>query len=335
MLCAYNFDQNFIIWFLNYCIYYFLAVSKYLPNYKYGCRSTISRSRTVSSSQFLLDFSEYLLKASYVSVLAVFNNKLLIGCESCDLLFVYSHEGRFLSTIKLNNDEVNLLNDATWTPRGNIVYTTLNTNKVVVMSESGKINSVYTRLTTPRYISVSNENIIYLADEETGLYQSTDDAISWNLVFKPADGWRCLQATKVTADRVVDFWTLGRDNNDTVLYRRVYSVDSSNGLMTWKNINLTTQNGKDINFPYNSVSYDGNMNFFILDVAKKVVHSFSPKGQHYCQLLSLPNFKNFPSKLAVDKERLLLYVGQMGGVVGVFKLTYGNDVIDQMCAVNT
>ena len=259
----------------------------------------------------------------------MFNNKLLIGCESFNLLFVYSHEGRFLSTIKINNDNVSLLIDATWTPRGNIVYTTLKTNKVVVISESGKINSVYNRMTTPKYFSVSNENIMYLADEETGLYQSTDDAVSWNLVFKPADGWRCLQATKVTADRVVDFWTFGRDNNDTVPYRRVYSVDSSNGHMTWKNINLTTQYGKDINFPYNSLSYDGNMNFFILDVAKKAVHAFSPKGQHYCQLLSSRNFKNFPLKLAVDKERLLLYVGQQGGVVEVFKLTYGDEVIDK------
>ena len=98
--------------------------------------------------------------------------------------------------------------DATWTPRGNIVYTTCPSNKVVVMSESGKVITTHTQMTLPQYLSVSSDNIIYLADSETGVYQSTDDGISWSLVFKSTDEWHCWQVIKVTTNHCDDFWTL-------------------------------------------------------------------------------------------------------------------------------
>ena len=50
---------------------------------------------------------------------------------------------------------------------------------------------------------------------------------------------------------------------------------------------------------------------------------WSVNGQYHCQLLSSHHIKNLPCRLAVDKERQLLYVGQDESVVGVFKLTYG------------
>ena len=276
----------------------------------------------MTSSQLLQNFTVDQLKVSYATILSVFNDKLLVSVNGHSQLFIYSREGRHLSTITINNNDK--LWDTTWTPRGNIVYTTFS-NKVVVMSESGKVITTHTQMTKPRYLSVSNDDIIYLADLETGVYQSTDDGVSWSLVFKSTDGWHCWQVIKVTTDHSDDFWTLEQSVNKN-WHLRVYSVDRkrSDGNVTWRDINVTTTDGKHINLSNSSLSYDGNMNIFLSDWDNKAVHVLSLNGQYHCPLLSSHHFKSEPCRLAVDKERQLLYVGQMVGVVGVFKLTYGD-----------
>ena len=278
----------------------------------------------MTSSQLLQNFTIDQLKGSYVSILSVFTDKLLVGCDDLSQLFIYSREGRHLLTITTNNNGE--LCDATWTPRGNIVYTTCNSNKVVVMSESGKVIATHTQMTEPQRFIVSNDNIIYLVDSETGVYQSTDDNVSWSLVFKPIEGWHCRQVIKVTTDYSDDFWTL-EESGYANYHLRVYSVDRrrSDGNVTWRDINVPTTDGKHINLSwYSSLSYDGNMNIFLSDYYNKAVHVFSVNGEYHCQLLSSYHIKNKPHRLAVDKERQLLYVGQVQGVVGVFKLKYGN-----------
>ena len=276
----------------------------------------------MTSSQLLLNFIVDQLKGWTVTILSVFNDKLLVSCYNISQLFIYSREGRHLSTITTNNNDE--LFDATWTPRGNIVYTTWRSKKVVVMSESGKVITTHTQMTVPRFLSVSNDNIIYLADMETGVYQSTDDGVSWSLVFKSTDGWYCWQVIKVTTDHSDDFWILENSDNDCRL--RVYSVDRrrSDGNVTWRDINVPTTDGKHINLSASSLSYDGNMNIFLSDCYNKAVHVLSVNGQYHCQLLSSHHIKNIPYRLAVDKERQLLYVGQIWNVVEVFKLTYGD-----------
>ena len=296
---------------------------KYLTIYCYVHRSTEWLCQSVTSSQLLLNFTVDQLKGFYVNILSVFNDKLLVSCGDLSQLFIYNREGRHLSTITTNNNDK--LWDATWTPCGNIVYTTYDSNKVVVMSESGKVITTHTEMTSPQSLSVSSDDIIYLADYRTGVYQSTDDGDSWSLVFKSTDGWYCWQVIKVTTDHSDDFWTLERsDNKDWHL--RVYSVDRrcSDDKVTWRDINVITTDGKHINLYYCSLSYDGNMNIFLSDWYNKAVHVLSVNGQYHCQLLSSHHFKNKPCRLAVNKERQLLYEGQREGVVGVFKLTYGD-----------
>ena len=67
------------------------------------------------------------------------------------------------------------------------------------------------------------------------------------------------------------------------------------------------------------------MNSFLSDCEKKAVHVLSVNGQYHCQLLSSYNIESIHHKLAVDKERHLLYVGQLRSVVEVFNLKYGNE----------
>ena len=275
----------------------------------------------MTPSQLLQNFTVDQLKDRCVNILSVFNDKLLVSRDGLSQLFIYSREGRHLSTITINDNDK--LCDATWTPRGNIVYTTFS-NTVVVMSESGKVITTHIQMISPQCLSVSNDDIIYLADYMTGVYQSTDDGVSWSLVFKSTDGWHCRQVIKVTNDHSDDFWTLEYNKNWQL---RVYSVERrrSDGNVTWRDINVPTTHGKHINLSkYSSLSYDGNMNIFLSDWFSKTVHVLSVNGQYHCQLVSSHHIENKPRRLAVDKQRQLLYVGQAKGVVEVFKLTYGD-----------
>ena len=279
----------------------------------------------MTSSQLLQNFIVDQLKGcSSVNILSVVNDKILLSYVGLSQLFIYSREGRHLSTIKTNDND--RLFDVTWTPRGNIVYTTYISNKVVVMSESGKVISTHTQMTKPRYLSVSTDDLIYLADYKTGVYQSTGDGVSWSLVFKSTDGWHCRQVIKVTTDHSDNFWTLEESDNLN-WHLRVYSVDRrrSDGNVTWRDINVTTTDCENIDLSYScSLSYDGNMNIFLSDYHNKAVHVLSVNGQYHCQLLLSRYIKNKPCGLAVDKERQLLYVGQDESVVEVFQLTYGD-----------
>ena len=275
----------------------------------------------MTSSQLLQNFTVDQLKGWIVDILSVFNDKLLVSRFGLSQLFICSREGSLLSSITINDND--MLRNATWTPRGNIVYTTYS-NKVVVISESGKLITTHTQMTSPKYLSTSNNDIIYLADFKKGVCQSTDDCVSWSLVFKSTDGWHCWQEIKVTTDHSDDFWTLEQSDNNWHL--RVYSVNRkrSDGNMTWRDINVPTTNGKHINLSNSTLSYDGNMNIFLNDWDNKAVHVLSVNGQYHCQLLSSHHFMTKPCRLAVDKERQLLYVGQCFSVLGVFKLTYGD-----------
>ena len=287
-------------------------------------RSHVLLCQSETSSQLLRNFTVNWLKNEYVDILSVFSDKLLVSArESLPQLSIYSREGRHLTTITTKDNDTLL--DAAWTPQGNIIYTTAGQKEVVVMSESGKIITSHTQMTFPQQLSVSTDNIIYLADSLTGVYQSTDGLVKWTLVFKPIDGWHCNQVIKVNRDDSDDFWTL--ESNDAKHWHlRVHCIDRgrSNGNATWRNINVSTTDNNQIGplLSGSSLSYDGNMNILLSDYDNKAVHVFSVNGQHHCQLLSSNHINTLPHRLAVDKERQLLYVGQVLGIVEVFKLTY-------------
>ena len=269
------------------------------------------------SSELLSNFTIDKLKSREVNILSVFDDKLLISCHYNSRLFFYSLDGHHLSSLKINdNDE---LWDAIWTPRGNITYSTCS-NKVAVISKSGEVISL-TQMTEPRFFSVSNDGIIYVADKKRGVYQSKDDGVNWELVFKPADGWQCWQVIKVTTDHSDDFWTLEEKGSNWHL--RVYSVDSRrpDDLLTWRYITLPTIKGKCVDLSLSKLSYDGKASIFLNDYDHKAVHVLSRNGQYHHQLLSPDCISNEPWLAVV--ERQLLYLGQEDSILGVFKLLYG------------
>ena len=281
----------------------------------------------MKSSQLLLNFTVSQLESQCVDILSVFNDKLLVGSEGHSQLFIYSREGRHLLTIAINDND--WLLDATWTPRGNIVYTTYG-DKVVVISESGEVSTPQTHIRGSQKFHVSSDDIIYLTATDwhigLGVYQSTDNGVSWSLVFNIAGEWQLsTELIKVATDHVDEFWILKRATSHSLLTRYknlfVYCRDKrrSDGTVTQRNISV----GEYVNLSSVSLSYDGNMNIFLNDWSNEVVHVLSVNGQYHYPLLSSIQIKSCPWKLVVDKERQLLYIGENKGVVEVFKLTYG------------
>ena len=270
----------------------------------------------MTSSQLLFNFTANQLVYNDVSVLSIFNEKLLISSIVFFRLFIYSREGRYLSSIATQG---NKLCDATWTPRGNIIYTITASNRVMVTLDSGIEILEFFANEVLQFLSVSNDDIIYLTGGNAGVYQSTDDGFSWSLVLKGVDYQHFSQVNKVTTDHSDDFWTLKYNS----LY--MYSKDRrhSGDMVTSRYVNVFKTNDKNMNFSLSSLSYDGNTNFFLSDLRDKAIHVLSVTGQYRCQLMSSHRITSTPLKLAVDRERQLLYVGQKNGVVAVFKLTYG------------
>ena len=237
-------------------------------------------------------------------------------------LFIYYRTGSHLLTIKVNHT----LFDATWTPCGNIVFTTYFTHKVITMSEPfGRVITTQFRINVPLGLSVSNDNVIFVAVLRDGVYQSTNDGVSWNLVFKPPDGVYFFRAIEVTTDNNRNFWILVNDEQNN-FYLHAYSLDesSSYGNVTWRDIKVTMKNGKYTNLYKNSLLYDGNMSILLCDSDEKAIHVLSVKDQCHYQILSLHHVTHIPRRLAIDKNGQELFVGQEKSAVGMFKLIYGN-----------
>ena len=90
-----------------------------------------------------------------INILSVLNDKLMVSSGNyggLNQLFIISLEGRHLSTINTSADNTAYLIDATWTPRGNILYTIENIFHVTLMSGTGEVIS-YSKMQNP-HISV-------------------------------------------------------------------------------------------------------------------------------------------------------------------------------------
>ena len=225
------------------------------------------------------------MKSEPVGILSVFNNKILISKMKQSKLHIYSQEGHYMSTITLDTDDE--VYDAIWTPRGNIVYTTWS-GKVVVILESGKVMTS-TSMPDPRRLHVSNDDIIYVADADNGVYQTTDEGVSWSLTFESPIGWKCYEVIKITSEHSDDFWSKGKENNDWKIY--IYSVNrkSCNGNVKRSDVNLNKN--QQIQFEFSRLSYDNCMNIFLSDFYNAVL--VLSRNNQYQVLLEIKSSSNY------------------------------------------
>ena len=279
-------------------------------------RPTTDRLMKINSSQQLFRFTVNEMPSNLIKILSMSEDKLLIS--SGLISFVFNHQGVCLSNLSYNEQ----IQDATWTPSGYILCATTKTKEVVVLSRNSSIIKS-TRMPYPFAFSVSHD-IIYLADYDTGIYQSHDDGLTWSFLFNITSGWRSKQVIKVYIDHVGEFWTLEEFTASTrKIYRlSVYSLNrtSSDCIMAWREIKFPST--VHIDLEDSKLIYDGNTSILLRDYHRQAVHVFLVNGQYQCCLLPPATFKNNkPFSLAVDKEHNL-YVGQLNGIVQVFKLIY-------------
>ena len=283
-------------------------------------RSPSSQSRSVVSSQTMYSFTMEKMKGRRVDIMSLFKDKLLATVSGLvSRIFIYNTNGRYLSTVTVDD----VLCDAIWTSAGNILYTAVNSKKAILISEAGEVITD-SQLTNPQCLSIFN-NTIYLADEETGVFQSTDGGATWSFVFSSITGGKFRQVVQVRNDPTDDFWVREYDNNRCSL--RIYSLTkrrSAGGKsVTWKTVILPKLTHKSINLNRSRLSFDGDKTVFLSDFYNKTVHVFSANGDYNRQLISYNT--NTPCRLVADREHQLLFVGQNWSVIDVFLLIYDEE----------
>ena len=301
--------------------------------------STKVQPQRVNSSQLLFTFTVIQAIGKSIHILSVLNDKLLVGNYERIQLFIYSSQGHHVSTIKTISST--RLYDASWTPRGNIIYTSTENSKVTVLSESGKLIKL-SSMGKPLCLSVSNDDIIYLADMATGIYESADDGISWKLVISLKDKYRCKQVIKVTTYyNRLDFWSLEdthiklgieithADDYDARISK--YSMDKRLTVenIKWMKIEPNNPITQNVNIKISEcqsrLSYDISGNIFLNNFVNGSAHVFSSNGLYDRQLLSSNQLHSRPCRMSVDNNNNLFYVGTQNGHVSVFKLFYAED----------
>ena len=255
-----------------------------------------------------------------IKILSIFEDKLLVGeGELSNQLLIYNSEITRLTKIATNyHQPIIRLIDATWTPRGSILIVA--DNGLVVLTQAGKITSRTNTILSPNSVTVSSDGILYVSDFQTGVHKSSDEGVTWNLLFESR---LCVDVVKVITNQSEDFWTRQQSGDSFIWYLFVYSFDKKNpnGNVTRRGIDIH-QTIRYISFNWSDykLATDGSSTIFLLDRLNKAVHIFSADGQYKRKLLISNQWKMQMGSIAVNIKRQVLYVGRNTGLLSVFKL---------------
>ena len=159
------------------------------------------------------------------TIMFSFGNLFLVSDSGSQLLNMYDvYDFAFSSVITLQDDAYDVLRS----PTGNIVYTTgVNARRrssVITTDKTG--NAISQKpMAAPLCLSISEDNAVYCADAENGIYESKDDGLTWSHIIRlPNDDAHCWQVVKVqnNVGKFV-YWTLQK-NNSNEYFLRLYSV---------------------------------------------------------------------------------------------------------------
>lgn len=268
------------------------------------------------------------------------SGELLMGWLYPPKLHIYSANNEYLTAVEIRDDEI--LCDVAWTLTGNIVYATSKkyrkSGKIWTITRTGR-NIAQSELSgIVRTFTVSADKVIYCTCNDGAVYQSTDNGMKWNFVFKQnkqnTDKENRIKhrMIKVSSDLNIDvFWTL--------LYRTSFCVNVLNKRTNTHQSRKLHLCPSVKNFEPNDLTFDGSANIFVTDTANKhAIHVFSPSEQFLCTFdISKhlpPNEISYQIRcVLVNSQHNLLYVmlsrldlpsgDRPADIVKVFTLIYG------------
>lgn len=241
------------------------------------------------------------------------NGELLVGSswntKSENFLHIYDTEGRHISTVKNLHGHNNYVHDATWTPRGNIVFTIRKQPaQVMTVTRTGDVVAT-TKMNDALQLSVSADDVIYVACGTRGVYQSTDDGERWSRVFTCSENL-ANKAIKVSSDSNTDiFYVLGKYKAEWHLREYTLNRRKSNNNVTWRDVTLIYSSiSHELFF---SMAFDGRMKVFVpkLKVDKALrVFTVSQQTEGEGRLDLSEYLSKDINQVAVDSHRNELYV---------------------------
>ena len=206
---------------------------------------------------------------------------------------------------------------------------------ILVLSQSGEVLRQQ-QLTCPRYITVAANDVLYVADWQTGIFESTDGGYNWNQPFQLPRGANYCQVIKLPAEYGEVFWVVEYCNGAWNIREYCINRRIRHNHTAWcgkiclrieekknsSNTKRKVKKGKDIDLLHASILYDGDITVFVANLNNDDIHLFSVNGEHERRLLSNTDGICNPCSLAVDRTRQRLCVGQ-NGEVKVFLLNDG------------
>lgn len=283
-----------------------------------------------------IDLSQLLNGNTSTVTLSTFENQLLVDISESSDLYIYSTTNH-IYTLMYNITKLlpsgqtrqrQRYTDIAMVSDSSLVYTA--DNAVTVLDIPSLERTTETLAVTanhrPRFVSVANNSVIYVALEKSGVYRSVSKGgQAWALFIHmaPSDDWMTLQAINVpTPINSRSMWTLEADG----LRRRVCIYDEDKEPKVTVVFNTTfpsTSNANSWRDEYFlKLAYDGRNNVIMADHYRKTVHVFKITGDYRGHLNVIGVEKAIsPRSIALDVNNQLLYLGMDEGYVMVLDLT--------------
>lgn len=288
----------------------------------------------------------HILHGSNVTIMSARYCRLLVGEVGGQYLDVYQTDtGHLLSTIQVydveaNDDSSCELHDATWTPDGNLIYSTY-TGRIFAISitSAGKQLSApkerYTQNETDTRAKISfsvSDDVIFAALRQTDrVLRSVDNGRTWDPLDTDGGGGMCLVIALVRVNSIHGdkLWVSCSTSKGTAALFNSYAYNKTEGAIgASTSLRLRLIDG-DVDrqiFPqhYKYMAYDGHSNVILAETKEHSTWIFPASTTNNCISCStrLINSNNMSvNSMATDVERAIVHIGYRG-IVHVYPLVY-------------
>ena len=173
------------------------------------------------------------------------------------------------------------------------------------------------------HISITKNGVLYLANVRYGVYQSTVNGFTWELVFKTVE--RCDRVIKVEhtlAKNSSVFWTL--EYKEEFCSVQIYTIDHNSTArnVSWVHVTPPETMQTDALNSIIDLLYDGCISIMMCIKSDHSIHLFNVDGEYCKRLLKLVDVKIYGAAFVVDYDLKLIFIRQKRCEVTVYKLVY-------------